>query len=642
MNEEKKKCGLYMRVSTEDQAREGFSLPEQKERLEAFCKFKGYEIVDYYEDAGISAKTGNHRPEFERLKNDIKAKRINTIVALKLDRITRSIYDWENLMTFLDENNAYLDCVNDEINTTSANGKMISRLLMSVSQNEIERTSERTKVGMAGAIKNGHIPHKAPLGYKHEDRKLVIDYSTKDIVVRIFDLYYNGLSYKKISNLFNEEKVLGRDNWRDSTIVTILENEIYKGDFVHGKRTNHPTYYEDVVEPIISKEMWEDCQVQKKKNSKSYQRTLTYLYLQKLKCPKCGRILGGKATTKKNGRSYFYYYCNDCKIEFKEKIINDYFNQFIAELAQYDEVVNQFFLPMIKQKFDESKEQLEKEINNQRNKLERIKKAYINGVFELKEYNEEKKIVEKAISELETKLDTTDSVEELRFTPKDILLKRDIDFINKIKIDKEYQARNRIWNDYTREEQAELIMKYVDDIELSLVGTEIVVKQINFRETICKPCKELFDKGYIDTIKPAIFGNVLGNIRFSNYLSEEEFGEVIMRLRQYYDVGYTEATYYLDKQMFYFNFVEDNSAIVRVFPLKDYYKLDSDCKMKTYEFGIIYIREEDKFQMQEIDTAFDYIPDETNTSVIYSKDTTPISVGVKPVKFCEDDTEEKN
>ena len=642
MNEEKKKCGLYMRVSTEDQAREGFSLPEQKERLEAFCKFKGYEIVDYYEDAGISAKTGNHRPEFERLKNDIKAKRINTIVALKLDRITRSIYDWENLMTFLDENNAYLDCVNDEINTTSANGKMISRLLMSVSQNEIERTSERTKVGMAGAIKNGHIPHKAPLGYKHEDRKLVIDYSTKDIVVRIFDLYYNGLSYKKISNLFNEEKVLGRDNWRDSTIVTILENEIYKGDFVHGKRTNHPTYYEDVVEPIISKEMWEDCQVQKKKNSKSYQRTLTYLYLQKLKCPKCGRILGGKATTKKNSKSYYYYYCNDCKIEFKEKLINDYFHEFIAELTQYDEVVNQFFLPMIKKKFDEPKEQLEKEINNQKNKLERIKKAYINGVFELKEYNEEKKIVEKAIAELETKLDTTDSVEELRFTPKDILLKRDIDFINKIKLDKEYQARTRTWKDYTREEQAELIMKYVDDIELSLVGTEIVVNQINFRESICKPCQELFDKGYIDTIKPAIFGNVVGNIRFSNYLSEEEFGEVIMRLRQYYDVGYTEATYYLDKQMFYFNFIEDNSAIVRVFPLKDYYKLDLDCKMKTYEFGIIYIREEDKFQMQEIDSAFDYIPDETNTSVIYSKDNNPISVGVKPVKFCEDNAEETN
>ena len=112
-----------------------------KQRLEAFCKFKGYTIVDYYTDADISAKTGNYRPEFERLKEDIKNKKINTIVALKLDGITRSIYDWKKLMTFLDENNACLDCANDEINTTNANGKMVSRLLMSVSQNEIERTS---------------------------------------------------------------------------------------------------------------------------------------------------------------------------------------------------------------------------------------------------------------------------------------------------------------------------------------------------------------------------------------------------------------------------------------------------------------------------------------------------------------------
>ena len=617
-------------------------MPEQKERLESFCKFKGYEIVDYYEDAGISAKTGNHRPDFERLKNDIKAKKINTIVALKLDRITRSIYDWENLMTFLDENEAYLDCVNDEINTTSANGKMISRLLMSVSQNEIERTSERTKIGLAGAIKSGHIPHVAPLGYKHEDKRLVIDYSTKDIVVRIFDLYYNGYSYQKISNLFNEEQVLGKTNWRDSTIVTILENEIYKGDFVHGKRTKHPTYYEDVVEPIVSKEMWEDCQVQKKKNSRSFQRTLTYLYMQKLKCPKCGRILGGKATTKKSGKSYFYYYCNDCKIEFKENVINDYFNQFIDELVEYDSVVNQFFLPMIKQKFDEPKEQLEKEINTQKNKLERIRKAYIDGAFDLKEYNAEKKIVENAIKELEDKLDTTNCTEELRFTPKDILLKRDIDFINKIKLDKEYQERTKTWKDYTRQEQAELIMKYVDDIELVLVGNEVAVKQINFRESICKPCQELYDKGYIDTTKPIILGNVLGSVRFSNYLPEEEVGKIIMRLSQYYDVHYAEATYYLDKQVFYFNFAEDNSAIVRVFPLKDYYKLDPDNKMPTYEFGIIYINEEDKFQMQEIDAAFDYIPDETNDSVIYMKEPTPISVGVKPVKFCEDNAQETN
>ena len=72
MNEEKKIAGLYIRVSTEDQAREGFSLPEQEKRLRAMCEYKGYEIYKVYKDAGISAKTGNKRPAFEELLQDIK------------------------------------------------------------------------------------------------------------------------------------------------------------------------------------------------------------------------------------------------------------------------------------------------------------------------------------------------------------------------------------------------------------------------------------------------------------------------------------------------------------------------------------------------------------------------------------------
>ena len=632
MDDVKKVCGLYMRVSTEDQAREGFSLPEQKERLEAYCKFKGFVIKDYYTDAGISAKTGNYRPEFERLKEDIKSKKINTIIALKQDRITRSIFDWEELMRFLEENDAYLDCVNDDINTTNANGKMVSRILMSVSQQEIERTSERTKVGLAGAIKQGHIPHQAPLGYKHENKKLVIDHLTKDVVIRIFELYHKGMSYQKISTLFNKEQVLGKTNWRDSSIVAILENEIYKGDFVHGKRTKHPTYYENVVEPIVSKEMWEECQVQKKKNSKSYQRTLTYLFLQKLRCPKCNRILGGKATQKKNGNIYYYYYCHDCKINFKESLVEEYFNDFVNELVEYDSVVNQFFLPMIKQKFDEPQEELKKDINKQIDKLERIKRAYINGVFSLEEYNDERKLVESALEKLQNELDEATSCETLNFTPQDILLKRDIDYINKVKLEKEYKERTRTWKDYTREEKSELIMKYVDDIKLGILNNYIYVENINFRESICKPCNELFDAGYIDVKTPVIFGNIVGQIRFSNYLPEKEIGKHIMRLRQYYDVGFEEATYYVEDRIFYFNFIHDDRAIVRVFPMEDYAKIDPDIKMKEYKYGIIYIRGKDEFQMQDINTAFDYIPDETNDCVIYTKEPIPIEIGVKPVK----------
>ncbi len=89
---------------------------------------------------------------------DIKDKKCNTIVVLKLDRLTRSIANWEKILTFLEENDAFLYCANDDINTTNANGKMILRILTSVSQQEIERTSERTKIGLAGAIKVGQPP----------------------------------------------------------------------------------------------------------------------------------------------------------------------------------------------------------------------------------------------------------------------------------------------------------------------------------------------------------------------------------------------------------------------------------------------------------------------------------------------------
>ena len=83
LEEEKGICGLYLRVSTEDQVREGFSIPKQKERLEAFCKYNNFEIKEYYVDAGISAKAGNHRPEFERMIEDGKQSLKSTLEYFK-------------------------------------------------------------------------------------------------------------------------------------------------------------------------------------------------------------------------------------------------------------------------------------------------------------------------------------------------------------------------------------------------------------------------------------------------------------------------------------------------------------------------------------------------------------------------------
>jgi hypothetical protein len=287
---------------------------------------------------------------------------------------------------------------------------------------------------------------------------------------------------------------------------------------------------------------------------------------------------------------------------------------------------------MIKQKFDEPKEELKKEIKKQNDRLERIRKAYISGAFDLEEYNAEKKIVDDTITKLEEELNETENSEELNYTPQDILLKRDIDYINRVKLKDEYEKRTKTWKDYTREEKANLIMTYVDEIKLGIMHEYIYVDNVDFRESICKPCNDLVQAGYLDVKTPTLFGNLVGYLRFSNYLPEDEIGKHIMRLRQYYDVGFEEAIYYVEDKVFYFDYVRDNRAIIRIFPMEDYCKIDPDMKMKEYRYGIIYIRGRDEFLMQDIDSAFDYIPDESNDSVIYMKEPIPIEIGVKPVR----------
>ena len=240
-NEEKKIAGIYIRVSTEDQAREGFSLGEQEEKLRQLCKYKGFEIFKVYKDAGISVKNMKDRPAFQPMLEDMKAGKLNYIVAYKLDRVTRSVRDLEVLISTLEQYHCYLICDRDDVNTSTANGRFFVRMLTVLSQLEIEIVSERTKFGLNGAIKAGHIPGKVPLGYyRDKDKTLKVDVTTKDIVLRIFEMYLEGKSYQTISNILNDEKVLSPNNkkWCDSTIDRIINNKIYMGDYERYKYDN--------------------------------------------------------------------------------------------------------------------------------------------------------------------------------------------------------------------------------------------------------------------------------------------------------------------------------------------------------------------------------------------------------------------
>ena len=273
--EERKIAGIYIRVSIEDQDREGFSLGEQEEKLKQLGDYKGYEIYKVYCDAGISAKDIEHRPKFHEILQDMRDGKINYIVAYNLNRVTRSVKDLEELITQLEKHNTYLMCDRDYVNTSTANGRFFVRMLTVLSQLEIEIVSERTKFGMVGAIKSGHLPGVKPLGYKNDiARRTIIDPATAPIIKRIFDLYLQGKTYLQIATIFNNENILNK-KWRDCYIEKIINNKIYMGNWEQyksiGKKEGlEPIIYMNVVEPIVPRYIWEECQAQKVINQRTY------------------------------------------------------------------------------------------------------------------------------------------------------------------------------------------------------------------------------------------------------------------------------------------------------------------------------------------------------------------------------------
>ena len=580
MDEKIKSAGIYIRVSTFDQAREGFSLREQEERLKEFCKFKRYNIYKVYQDAGISAKN-DKRPAYQEMIEDVKKGNINVIVALKLDRLTRSVYDIEKLMKFVNDYECDIDCMADESNTTTSNGRMVMRIMTSVSQNEIEKCSERTKFGMAGAIKNGHIPNRTGLGFKRENKKLVPDPLTKDIIVRIFDLYLEGKSHQAIANIYNKEKVLGKTNWYDSTIQKILSNELYKGDYVNGKRTKHPTYYENVIEPIVSKEKWESCQYQKLRNARHYERTATYLFTNKLKCSKCGNFLGGHATTKTNGKKYYYYKCNTCKTYFNEIDIEKELKAFMLELAKQDDLINNYYTPFIKSKLEDKTEDYKKEIKDLDKQLDRIKTAYIKGVVKLEDFNKEIKHIEYQKSDLEKRQKEQKQYENLSFTLNDLLIIQDMQEI-------EFYTNPDVlnnWSNKSKEDKQKIIGKYIDNITIEKKNNKFEISNIEFR------------KNYLEDM---IYNHYKFNTPCNVYMYEDEYGiplklnhelktmkeaeDYFKRLEKY--VGDYKLNYYIseiDEKEKRFNYTQNNDAekIIRLIGIGDKRKKDN------FKLGVI-------------------------------------------------------
>ena len=469
MEEERKVAGIYIRVSTEDQAREGFSLGEQEEKLKQLCDYKGYEVYKVYCDAGISAKDMEHRPKFQEMLKDMKDGKINYIVAYKLDRVTRSVRDLEELISQLEKYNTYLVCDRDDVNTSTANGRFFVRMLTVLSQLEIEIVSERTKFGLNGAIKSGHLPGQVALGFKKDgNRKTIIDPATAPIVKRVFNLYLQGKTFLQISNIFNEEKVLNK-NWKDTHIERIINNRLYMGDYEMYKRLKEwknvePVIYMNVVDPIIPRYIWEECQAQKIINQRTYTRDRIYTFFQKLKCPKCGKIMKCKGSGGKR-KKYVYYNCEDCHENIRESYVEEEFEKIVGQLLRFDNEYNELFLPLFADKEKSvDKSDIEREIINLTKQKERIKKAYMSEVVELDDFKEDLKVINEKLDILTKQLEKEQELKNRnRFTPEKVMADRDLQRIF-------MQNGNDVslflteWQTMTKEDKQEFIAKYIESL----------------------------------------------------------------------------------------------------------------------------------------------------------------------------------
>ena len=546
MNEERKVAGIYIRVSTEDQAREGFSLGEQKEKLLQLCKFKEYEVFKIYEDAGISAKDIKNRPAFQEMLADMKKGKINYIVAYKLDRVTRSVRDLEELIAVLEKHNTYLVCDRDDVNTSTANGRFFVRMLTVLSQLEIEIVSERTKFGLNGAIKSGHLPGKIPLGYKKDiNKKTVIDETTKDIVIRIFNMYLEGKSYQQISNILNKEKVLYPKKWRDTTIMGMIDNRVYMGDYeqhrsISKQTKGETTIFMNVVEPIITRAMWEEAQMQKEKNQRAYTKDRVYLFFQRLKCPECGRIMKckGSGGTK---RKYMYYNCEHCKIYYREDKVEQCLEEFILDLVEYDMSVKKYFLPVLADKKETDTEKFDKEIQTLKQQKERIKKAYLSGIVEIEDFSADYKIIEEKINLLETKKYESLNVNSFSFTPQQLMADRDIERENLIRTNNLDKVLKAEWNKKSKEEKQEFISKFIESMTLLKdENGDFYIDKINFRSSYASQISKLFKAGILDLYAPITIDGEEQQIRTSVNINQEQFDDYIDRMNKYFDIEFYE------------------------------------------------------------------------------------------------------
>ena len=232
------KTALYLRVSTEDQAKEGYSLEVQREVLEAFAKKEGLEVYKVYSDDGISGYTSDRRPALAALLADAKADKFGLVLVSKLDRFSRNLRDLLNLVDDLCSYGVGFKSAGEPFDTTTSAGKLMFQQLGSFAEFERNRIAELVFPGMVkGAMQGNWLGSRfAPYGYIYNKpaKLLEVAESEAEVVRQIFALYLEGKSTWGIAATLTKKGVRNRKGnyFGTKAVGDILKSQIYIGKIV--------------------------------------------------------------------------------------------------------------------------------------------------------------------------------------------------------------------------------------------------------------------------------------------------------------------------------------------------------------------------------------------------------------------------
>jgi len=313
-NKECVRCAIYTRKSIDEGLDAEFNtLDAQREAGEAYISSqKGNRWVclpTRYDDGGFSGGNTN-RPALKSLLADAEAGKLDIIVVYKIDRLSRSICDFAELTKSFDKWNVSFVSVTQDINTATSSGRMMLNILVTFAQYEREVTAERIRDKYSASRKKGMwMGGGVPLGYRVEDRKLVIVPEEAAVVRRIFDRYMEIQSPKQIALELNADGCRTKlgSIWNIPKIRTIINNCIYAGNVMYRGET-----YAGQHDAIIGQETWDTvCEFQKSNQPKA-DYTIKSENISPLKgvifCGHCGGPMF-PSETKRKGRIYTYYRC---------------------------------------------------------------------------------------------------------------------------------------------------------------------------------------------------------------------------------------------------------------------------------------------------------------------------------------------